>query len=100
MCEVDASVPCWKPERAGQTFGRGPYVRTLSLWTKDGEYWVKVTNPYAEKRAALPIRKQWIYRLRPAVTSWWGLAFWILTAGILIVRVASRRHHVATAVFG
>lgn len=94
MCEVDASVPCWKPERAGQTLGRRPYVRTLSLWSKDGEYWVKVDNPYADGRAALPRPEQWVYRLRPAVTSWWALVFWLLAAGILLGRA---RHYAALA---
>lgn len=92
MCEVDASVPCWEPERAGQTLGRGPYVRTLSLWSKDGDYWVRVKNPYAGRTDSPALPKQWAYRLRPAVTSWWALVFWLLAAGIVLVRT---RHYAA-----
>ena len=97
MCENSASFPCWRPERAGrarQPFGPSPYAHTLTLWAKDGEYWVRVVNPRANGAAASDRPKQWVYRLRPAVTSWWALCFWVLAAGILLAR---RRHYASLA---
>jgi hypothetical protein len=100
MCDTGASVPCWKPERTGpkgQPLATSPYARTLSLWSTGGKYWVKVDNPYSD-HAGSSLPQQWVYRLRPAVTSWWGLGYWLLAAGIVLVRTRLRsRDGVATA---
>jgi hypothetical protein len=91
MC-ADVFEPCWHPEWRDSdkpVLRENEAARNVSVWSKDADYWVRVDNRHHQTTSAVPA--EFVYRLRPALTSWWGLAYWVLAAGIILVLPRQRR---------
>ena len=81
----DLSTPCW-PDRSARD---GSGADRLSLVSSGGDFWVRVDN--REKTGpGSSIPAEFVFRIGPGVTSWWGLGYW-LAAGIVLVRFNTAR---------